>query len=233
MKRGILVLVATAGLSALGCRPPCNPTTNVYWSFTAPGLTTPLTCAQAGIDTVSVWADGDFLGDLPCSGPHADGIQLIGYGDGNVHVQLEAWAGSAVTGTKRYTFDGSPFASGCDSSVDAVADALPGRLDLGYLLGVPSQTCLASSYVSYQLRGPAGENYDLTPTATRLACGDTPAYPTLPAGAYTLSKFEVGVAGPGTWTPDYNACAATTFVHAGDDVLTTTLAPAAGVSCWP
>jgi hypothetical protein len=231
MTRGFLLL--TAALSTLGCHPPCNPTTIVYWSFDAPGLATPSTCAQAGIDTVSVWADGDFLGDLPCAGPHADGIQLIGYGDGNVHIQLQAWAGG-ISGTQRYAFDRVLSAPSCDSSVDAVADALSGRLDLEYLFS-PVVACVSNSFAAFQLRGPNGEVYDQTPAATRLTCGapDPVTFPTMPPGVYTLSKFEVGIAGVGTWTPDYNACAAQSFIHAGDSTLTTTLAPAGGASCWP
>jgi len=231
MNRALVLLPMAAIASGCYVAPPCDPVANVYWTFTVPGLNGVQNCAQAGIDTIRVFVDGGLVQTVPCSGPAADGIQLVGFGPGTRLLQLDAYSGG-VSGTRRYQFDGNISFNGCTSSYDVVATGLPGDLDLTYLFQ-PVQTCLTGSYAWYQLRDAANTVYDVAPVSTANECGIQPIGPlNLPAGVYTLSKFEVGQLVTGGWVPDYNFCAPRTFVHAGPGTLSTTLVPATA-SCWP
>lgn len=231
MNRALLLLPMTALAAGCYAAPPCDPEANVYWGFTVPGLGVAQTCSGAQVDAIRIFVDGAFVEDVPCAGPAADGIQLVGFGHGARRLQLEARSGGS-NGTLRYTSDGTLDIRGCTTNRDVVLDGVSGDLDLRYLFA-PVDTCLANSYAWYQLRDAANVSYDVAPVSTRNVCGEQPIGPLdLPAGVYTLSKFEVGqLLTATTWAPDYNACAPQTFVHAGVESLTTTLVPAAA-SCW-
>ncbi len=228
MNRALLLLPMAALASGCYVAPPCDPVANVYWTFTVPGLNGLMSCAEAGVNSVDVFVDGALVDTVPCQGPAADGIQLVGFGNGTRLLQLDVYSGN----TRRYQFDGNISFDGCTSGFDVVASGVAGDLDLTYLFQ-PAQDCLAGSYAWYQLRDSAGGNFDVAPISTLNACGVQPIGPLgLPAGVYTLSRFEVGVISGATWTPDYNACAPQSFIHAGPAALSTTLVPATA-SCWP
>lgn len=232
MNRALLLLPFAAIASGCYVAPPCDPVVNVYWTFTVPGLNGVQTCAQAGVDTVDVFVDGGLVDTVPCSGPSADGIQLVGFGQGTRLLQLDVYSGG-VNGIRRYQLDANIRFDGCTSSYDVVADGLPGDLDLTYLFDPPVSSCLPNSFAWYQLRDAGNGNFDVPPIASSYPCGPEVIGPlNLPAGVYTLSRFEVGQVSGNSWTPDYNLCAPRTFVHAGPAALSTTLVPATA-SCWP
>ena len=233
MNRALLLLPLTALAAGCYTAPPCDPVANVYWGFTVPGLGGALSCSGAGVDAVRIFVDGAFVEDVPCAGPAADGIQLVGFGHGARRLQLEGRSGGS-TGTLHYVSDGTIDIRGCTSNFDVIADGIAGDLDLHYQFA-PAADCLPDSYAWYQLRDAANVSYDVPPVSTQNVCGVLPIGPLgLPAGVYTLSRFEVGQRLTATtWAPDYNACTPTQpFVHAGNESITVTLTPAAA-SCWP
>ncbi len=230
MNRALLLLPLAAFATGCYVAPPCDQVANVYWTFTVPGLNALQSCSQAGVNSVDVFVDGSLVDTVPCRGPAADGIQLVGFASGTHLLQLDVYEGS----TRRYQLDANISFGGCSSSYDVVATGVAGNLDLSYLFQ-PVQTCLPNSYVWYQLRDAANTSFDVAPVSTTYACGGVqPIGPLdLPAGVYTLSRFEVGQLVTGGWTPDYNFCTDQTFLHAGPGSLSTTLVPAGGVSCYP
>lgn len=228
MNRALLLLPMAALASGCYVAPPCDPVANVYWTFTVPGLNGLMSCAEAGVNSVDVFVDGALVDTVPCQGPAADGIQLVGFGPGTRLLQLDVYDGN----TRRYQFDGNIAFDGCTSGYDVVASGVAGDMDLTYLF-LPAQSCLPNSYAWFQLRDSAGGNFDVAPISTLNACGPQVIGPVaLPAGVYTLSKLEVGVISGNSWTPDYNNCSPQTFLHAGPGSLSTTLVPATA-SCWP
>lgn len=229
MNRALLLLPMAALASGCYVAPPCDPVANVYWTFTVPGLNGLMTCADAGVTSVDIFVDNALVETVPCQGPAADGIQLVGFDRGTHLLQLDVYDRNDV---RRYQYDGNINLSGCTSTFDVVGSGVAGDLDLTYLFQ-PAQNCLTGSYAWYQLRDASGGNFDVAPISTQNACGVQPIGPlALPAGVYTLSRFEVGVISGTGWTPDYNACGALTFLHAGPGSLSTTLVPATA-SCWP
>lgn len=240
MNRALLLLPMAALASGCYVAPPCDPVANVYWTFTVPGLAGVMTCDQAGVNSVDVFVDGSLVDTVPCKGPAADGIQLVGFGRGPRLLQLDVYGGS----TRRYQLDRNIDLDGCNNSFDVVANGIDGRLQFQYSFGDGANLCAGPSYIWFQVTS-AGAVYDAVDDANNplsLACTNTSSArnvdvlnpsggTTIPAGVYTRARFEEVVPSGATYTPQRANCATETFVHAGDDarpvalVASSTLCP--------
>ncbi|MBI5068491.1 MAG: hypothetical protein HZB56_09645 [Deltaproteobacteria bacterium] len=233
MNRALLLLPMAALASGCYVAPPCDPVANVYWAFTVPGLNGVMSCAEAGVDSVDVFVDNALVETVPCQGPSADGIQLVGFGHGTRLLSLDVYAGN----TRRYQYDGNIAFNGCTSSFDAVASGIAGRLQFQYAFGDGGNLCAGPSYLWFQVTS-GGAVYDAVDDASTnplaLACTNTAPSrnvdvlnasggTSIPAGVYTRTRFEEVVPAGATYTPQRANCAQETFVHAGDDARPVTL----------
>jgi hypothetical protein len=237
MNRALLLLPMAALASGCYVAPPCDPEANVYWGFTVPGLGGAMSCSEAGVDTVNVFLDGAYLDTVPCSGPAADGIQIVGIGGGSHLLQLDVYSGG-TSGIRRYAADATIATSGCGSSFDVIADGLDGRLQFQYAFADGGNLCAGASYLWFQVTS-GGTVYDAVDDGTAnplaLACTNSagarnvdvlnPAGgTTIPAGVYTRTRFEEVVpAAGGGYTPQRANCTTETFVLAGDTARPVTL----------
>jgi len=236
MNRALLLLPLAAIVSGCYTAPPCDPVANVYWAFTVPGLNGVQNCGQAGVDTVNVFVDGGFVDTVACSGPAAEGIQLVGFGNGRHRLQLDVYSGGA-SGTLRYQLDGDISFSGCSSSYDVVASGVPGRLQFQYSFLDGGNLCAGSSSLWFQLTS-GGTIYDFVDDTSAnplfLACTNSTAgrfievlnpggTTAIPAGVYTRTRFEEVSLQGGVYVPQRANCAQETIIHAGDEVWPVTL----------
>jgi hypothetical protein len=252
MTRAFLLLPLAALASGCYSSNPCYAGyLNVYWTpgpspnagFEVPGLVaagfpSELGCAAAGVSGVQVFVGGLIA---PCSGGagfcvdantwlcSTGGVSVAIGSGGTYAVQVDAYD---ANGNLKYTSGPvAASASNCgDSAVGIFSQGVDGTLDIGYQF-TPVNACGASgSNIWFELLDPAGSIYaTVTPASpTQITCPQTISLATVPAGVYTLSKFEDGL-GATTYHAD---CAGPAFVHAGDEIFVTTV-PASSTACFP
>jgi hypothetical protein len=133
MKRAILLLT-TAFLGSTGCYSRhCFDDIAIYWHFRNASNSAELTCAQAGVSSIQITADGVVLQPVACSSLSSDGvtfvqgIALADFDEGNHSFQLD---GLDANGNLIYSSGTFTFApTGCrlnelDSDLAAVTGTL-------------------------------------------------------------------------------------------------------------
>jgi hypothetical protein len=153
MRRAILLLAAVVA-GASGCSNECNygGTLTIYWQPPQGGFVTSsgdlLGCDDAGVSTVDVTINGSLVDTFNChASQNADGIQLTGFGDETVNVQLDAYSSSnehlyqAVTSTTT-TY--------CASRVlDVKLSSLKAEMNVAYSFTSGSGGCVTPSTNAY------------------------------------------------------------------------------------
>jgi hypothetical protein len=135
MKRSLLL--AIAGLVASGCYSsntsyPASDAANVYWHWTHlayTGTDQPLSCAQAGVDSVFIQFSDGFSETVPCSQLGVEGVQVVGFAPGTYSVSVTGYR----TGQPAPLFYGTiGFTKpvGADVNVDVPAPGIYGDLTL-------------------------------------------------------------------------------------------------------
>ncbi len=169
MKR--IASLAAAALAA-GCvssappPPPPGIDVIVYWTFQHfdyTGTFQPLTCAQAGVDNVTIAFSDGYSETVPCTQAGVDGVRVLSFAPGGYWVTVTGYRNGRVpalyySGQVNFTkFDGA------DAVVYADVQGIPGDLTLDPALfnaGVqyPSPACTNAlvDYLTYRVRDGAG-----------------------------------------------------------------------------
>ena len=196
MRRAILLLAAlaagTSGCSSDNC--PNGGTLTVYWQPPQGGFTTAtgqlLGCDAAGVSTVAVSINGGAASSFSCHGPNADGVQITGFGDEAVNVQVDAYDAS-----NRHLFQDvtSTTTAFCANTVlDANLAALTGDMTAYTTFG-PYTTCAQAGVASiyYSLYDANGAVY----SSATIPCTDpSPGFviPSVDFGQYRF-RFVQGL----------------------------------------
>ncbi|GEJ55618.1 hypothetical protein AMYX_03590 [Anaeromyxobacter diazotrophicus] len=245
MKRAILLFAAlSAGVGGCYSRPlpeTCGVpgTLTLYWQnpqggFQANGQL--FGCDSGGVASVQVSVNGAVQGVFPCHGPAADGIQLTGYGDERVSVQLDAYDASSH---HLYQQVQTVNTTACaDTLVDARLPALAGDLTVGYQF-TDSPTCAANTYIWYTLLdatrnevidevGPASLNPKAIP------CSSVIALQAVPFGHYTVTRIqEIQYTSATTYVSLHDTCSPQSFDHLlPGETQTVLVPPTAGGTCF-
>ena len=243
MRRAILLLAAlaagTSGCSSDNC--PNGGTLTVYWQPQRGGFTTAagqlLGCDAAGVSDLDVSINGQVIAShVPCHGPNADGVQLFGFGDEVVTVQIDAYDAS-----NRHLYQviipSQSTVLCADTVVDATLPALTGDLTVGYQF-TDSFSCTANTFIWYTLLdvtrnqvvdevGPSSANPQAIP------CGSVITLSALPFGAYTVTRIqEVQFTPPNNYVTFHATCSAQSFDHVTAGETQTVLVPASGGTCF-
>lgn len=242
MRRAILFLAFLA-VGASGChsssRCDVGGTLTLYWQPPQGGFTTAtgqlLGCDAAGVATVDVTVNGTSAGTFNCHGPTADGIQLTGFGDETVSIQLDAFDAS-----NRHLYQEVTSASTAlcaDTLVDANLAAVQAAFQVSYALP-GGNTCPPSSYLWYSIVDVTGNTQfalvDAQNSPTAVPCGSQLIFDQALFGQYRLDFIQVVTpTGNGfqPWGALYEYCSPLTFNHntANDTLFVPTLSPATGL----
>lgn len=241
MRRAILLLAAlAAGASGCSSNSRCDVggTLTLYWQPPQGGFTTAtgqlLGCDAAGVATVDVTVNGTSAGTFNCHGPSADGIQLTGFGDETVSIQLDAFDAS-----NRHLYQEVTRASTAlcaDTLVDANLTALAGDLTVGYQF-TDSFSCTANTFIWYTLLDVAQNQVvdEVGPSSTNpqaIPCGSAITLSALPFGRYTVTRIQEVQLVSNTYQTFHATCSPQTFDHLAAGETQTVLVPPSYGTCF-
>ncbi len=198
MKRLALVLAAAAAALGTGCGSTCdNGTTLVSWSggFDGPGGAVGLNCVAAGVATVDLWLDNQYVGNFPC-GDYGEAIPGVPTGGNILTVEgLSGGPGSTIV----YRDELSYSQPGCgNTALQAIPGAGSAVLNYAFQSG---PTCTsATSFIWFTLFDDVANAVDpaTIDASSSLgeqqtwACGSASPTISLPNGQYGLQGiFEM------------------------------------------
>lgn len=206
----LFVLLAASTLGT-GCvvSDTCDfRTVSIGWpSFALANGSITTSCATAGIDTVDVFMDSDFVGNLDCT---AGGVNVVDVPAGSHTFTVEALDGSTIALRDEFGIGGS----GCGT---VLRDTQPGEgtFELAYSFTPVNECTPGGSYIWFSLRddvlGEVVVAVDETSANPGLyLCGDDIRF-ALPNGPYTLLRTEEA-----TFNGTYHAAAVNCSAKAFD-----------------
>ena len=203
MKRLALVLAAAAAALGTGCGTNCpTGTTLVSWTgFDGPDAAVNQPCGVAGVATVDLWLDGQYVGNWPCTDY---GAAVPGVPTGGNVLDVEGLAGGSGS-TILFRDELNYGQTGCGN---VAVQALPGAgmVELDYSFAPTNACSLPPTYMWLQVSDDVAGQIAFTETGTGAAqlCSVTAPAPrySLPNGSFTLLGIEEVDSGSATLAND-------------------------------
>lgn len=203
MKRSLLL--AIAGLASAGCNTTSTTIPQddaiVYWHWTHfdfTGTNQPLTCVQAGVDSVLIQFSDGYSATVPCSQGGVEGVTVLGFAPGPYSVQVTGYrngqAAALYYGTATFNK-----VLGANAIVDVATPGIPGDLQVfptltglsgGVYVPYASPACVngAVDFLTYTVK----DGFGLTLAQGQVTCTTDPPS-ILFSGASSIDKDDLAI----------------------------------------